>query len=115
MKKRLSILVLALMIMTMPFMLCSCDGPQPKGEYESKEPYLYIDIIDAETIIDFSGKMNLNGEDVDIVFSINKDSRHFEIKQDNNVLFEGYYKTEEDGAVLLLDTNEAHFTLERKE
>ncbi|MCQ4023292.1 MULTISPECIES: hypothetical protein [unclassified Ruminococcus] len=113
-KKTVSIL-LVLIILLIPFALCSCGNAQPNGEYISEEPYLYLNITDAENIIDFSGKLNLNGDDRDITFSINKDSRHFEIKDDGGVIYEGYYSTEENGKILLLKTNETSFTLNRKD
>lgn len=113
MKRKGLLFLLAAVLVALPLIFCSCDGAQPKGEYLSESPYLYLEITDAENIIDFKGEMNLNGDDCDIIFSINKDSRHFEIKQDDSVVFEGYYSTEDDGEKLLLKTNETEFTLER--
>lgn len=116
MLKKYSVIISAvLMLLIVPVLFCSCGEPQPKGEYISEEPYLYLNITDAENIIDFDGKINLNGDDSDIIFSIDKNSRHFEIKQDDTVIYDGYYSTQEDGKILLLKTNEASFTLERKE
>ncbi|MGN0498303.1 MAG: hypothetical protein ACI4F6_04475 [Acutalibacteraceae bacterium] len=115
-KKRFLYLVLVFIIMIICVISSSCSGAiLPQGEYISEEPYLYLNITNAEQIIDFDGKINLNGDDCDIIFSINKQSRHFEIKQDDAVLYEGYFSTEEDGKKLLLKTNETSFELERKE
>lgn len=114
-KNRIFSLVLAFLLAAVPVIFCSCGEVQPNGKYVSEEPYLLLNITDAENIIDFKGEMNLNGDDCDIIFSINKDSRHFEIKQDANVIYEGYYSTNDDASVLTLKTNETEFILNREE
>ncbi|MGN1112002.1 MAG: hypothetical protein ACI4RP_02250 [Acutalibacteraceae bacterium] len=115
MKRKILAVLIALMMMLIPTALCSCgESSFQSGEYISSEPYLYINITDADSIIDYSGKINLNGDDCDIVFSVNRESRHFEIRQDDSVVYEGYYSTEDNGEKLLLKTNETSFTLERQ-
>lgn len=116
MKRKLLTALLALIMALVPTLLCSCgESSFQSGEYISSEPYLYVNITDAESIIDYSGKINLNGEDCDIIFSVNRESRHFEIKQDDSVVYEGYYSTEDNGNKLLLKTNETSFVLERQQ
>lgn len=114
-KNKIFSFVLAFLLALVPVVFCSCGDPQPNGKYVSEEPYLFLNITDAENIIDFKGEMNLNGDNCNVIFSINKDSRHFEIKQDNNVVYEGYYSTDDDADVLTLKTNETKFVLNRCE
>lgn len=116
MKRKLLTALLALIMTLVSSALCSCgEGSFKSGEYISSEPYLYVNITDSESIIDYNGKINLNGEECDIIFSVNRDSRHFEIKQDDGVVYEGYYSTEDNGNKLMLKTNEASFVLERQQ
>lgn len=112
MKRKGLLLFFTVLLVAISMVFSSC-GAQPKGVYVSDDPYLRLNITDAENIIDFDGEMNLNGDNSDIIFSISKDSRHFEIKQDNSVIFEGYYETDKDGEILRLKTNETEFELAR--
>ncbi len=115
MLKRKAVLTAALiLLLSSVLLLVGCGEEKLKGEYVCEEPYLYLNIPDSD-IIDCDGKMNLNGENCDILFSYNKDTRHFEIKRDNDLIFDGYYTTEDGGKRLSLKANEAQFDLERKD
>ncbi len=102
------LLILSLLIFS------ACGEPLPQGKYVCEEPYLSLNIPDAENIIDFDGEMSLNGETCDIVFTINKDTRHYEIKRGDETVFDGYFSTQDNGETLYLKSNEAEFTLKRE-
>ena len=58
MKRKLLTALLALIMTLVPTLLCSCgESSFQSGEYISSEPYLYVNITDAESIIDYSSKI----------------------------------------------------------